>query len=132
MKTIDVDSWLADEQPYELKIGGKTFRARPVTYNQALEVSELVASMGKEYLSILQDGNGEQSTIGDREANLMIRALISKLTFAGPRPDWWQRRRIARRLRRQPIVVRLLAIKEISEGFTVYLRRLLGPLVQVS
>lgn len=129
-KRIEVDSWLADQESCEIEISGKVFRCRPVTFNQALQVFSLIASMSPEYLRIVAEGRGEHDLVSDRETNLLIAALLSKIEFAGPIPDWIQRRRLAGLIRHKPITVRLLTIKEISDHFIEYLRQSLAPLAE--
>jgi hypothetical protein len=125
---IRVDSWLADEEPIEIEVGRRVFRCRPVSFNEALAVYELLGTMGAEYISILQNGQGERDLVTHRQTDQMLEALLSQIRFAGVIPDRIQRRRLVRLLSRKPMTVRVQMITEISDHFIACLRQSLERL----
>lgn len=126
-KQVEVDNWSTDAEPLVISVSGRTFRIRPVSFNQALRISQLVSALGEEYSAMLEEegGRGEASFVTDRETNLMIEQLLAGVEFTGLLPDWFQRRRLAMLLARKPIIARVATIRALADHFTEYLRTLL-------
>ena len=117
--TIDADAWLRDVEPSRIKVGGKSFDVYPVSFNAALQVSDLVSKMTLVY-------EGEIDLAGERESRMMLDALLGKMRFRGW--DWWQRRSLRRRVLRIPLIHRFALIGEIADHFTDSLRKWLAPM----
>lgn len=99
---LQLDEWAADTRPVKLGIGGKTFRALPISFDDAQHVNARIAE------------------IKEPTAEDLIEITISALRFDGW--DRLQRWRLRRRLGKLNGIQRQIAATRLTNLFTDALR----------